>query len=480
MDESVQGIQASELSERTTDETLGRKRRKKKEEETPTPEQTEGNDKSLDSEPNTLDKEELNRVKITLDFKKCSEILEDKTLKDRLKDDPQKAIFSLEVVSNEKTFKWDVYHDIPEIHTNIYKMKKSLNSFTVNEYDKLTPDQKEYFETILQWRDDQIIEEKEYICKAYEEFFLVKSITNLQLFTEFFNISNLSFNQINGTKPMEGYAEKKADPRCARKVFGYICPCFECCCFKQYNKRWIILKEEMIDYSQSSLVDVEKNVYFFDKDFRVSESPNDERLLSIQDASRTLNLRFGSVFEKYLWKQEINKRVEKQIKILKENEYGSFATPKIGNDVKWFSDGEDYYKDLYTSLMKAESTVFITDWWLSPEVFLVRPVNQADYENLQREGKKHPAQGPYSRLKDILYYLADQKEVKIYVMVYCEAEIALTLNSKHSKQSLIDHPNIQVVRHPHDIDVLLWSHHEKLVIIDQNVGYVGGLDLCKI
>ena len=24
----------------------------------------------------------------------------------------------------------------------------------------------------------------------------------------------------------------------------------------------------------------------------------------------------------------------------------------------------------------------------------------------------------------------------------------------------------------------MWSHHEKLVIIDQMIGYVGGLDLC--
>jgi phospholipase D1/2 len=57
--------------------------------------------------------------------------------------------------------------------------------------------------------------------------------------------------------------------------------------------------------------------------------------------------------------------------------------------------------------------------------------------------------------------------------------LALTLNSSHSQHALEAlHPNIQVERHPVNCTDLLWSHHEKLVIIDQIIGYVGGLDLC--
>lgn len=26
--------------------------------------------------------------------------------------------------------------------------------------------------------------------------------------------------------------------------------------------------------------------------------------------------------------------------------------------------------------------------------------------------------------------------------------------------------------------VLLWSHHEKMVVIDQKIAFVGGIDLC--
>jgi phospholipase D1/2 len=93
----------------------------------------------------------------------------------------------------------------------------------------------------------------------------------------------------------------------------------------------------------------------------------------------------------------------------------------------------------------------------------------------KKESKEVP---PYTRLKDILYQLA-KKGVKIYILVYQECSYALTLDSQHTQDSLEKlHPNIIVTRHPSGISDLLWSHHEKLVIIDQMIAYVGGLDLC--
>ena len=96
-------------------------------------------------------------------------------------------------------------------------------------------------------------------------------------------------------------------------------------------------------------------------------------------------------------------------------------------------------------------------------------------EYQKKERKEIP---PYTRLKDILYQLAI-KGVKIYILVYQECSYALTLDSQHTQNSLEKlHPNIIVTRHPSGISDLLWSHHEKLVIIDQIIAYVGGLDLC--
>ena len=41
---------------------------------------------------------------------------------------------------------------------------------------------------------------------------------------------------------------------------------------------------------------------------------------------------------------------------------------------------------------------------------------------------------------------------------------------------------LKVLRHPDrvgaDVNDFLWAHHEKLVVIDQSVAFVGGIDLC--
>lgn len=39
--------------------------------------------------------------------------------------------------------------------------------------------------------------------------------------------------------------------------------------------------------------------------------------------------------------------------------------------------------------------------------------------------------------------------------------------------------HVQVMRHPDHVSssVYLWAHHEKIVVIDQSVAFVGGIDL---
>lgn len=58
--------------------------------------------------------------------------------------------------------------------------------------------------------------------------------------------------------------------------------------------------------------------------------------------------------------------------------------------------------------------------------------------------------------------------------------MALGLNSYYSKQRLVQlHENIKVLRHPDHVrvGVFFWAHHEKLVVVDQNYAFVGGIDL---
>lgn len=71
--------------------------------------------------------------------------------------------------------------------------------------------------------------------------------------------------------------------------------------------------------------------------------------------------------------------------------------------------------------------------------------------------------------------------VKIYILLYKEIDFVTPLKSAHTKRHLTRlHDNIKVCRHSaHYLNLPgLWAHHEKLVIVDQNIAYFGGTDLC--
>ncbi|KIW97916.1 uncharacterized protein Z519_01500 [Cladophialophora bantiana CBS 173.52] len=185
------------------------------------------------------------------------------------------------------------------------------------------------------------------------------------------------------------------------------------------------------------------------------------------------------------------------------NRYDSFASEKQGNDVKWYVDGCGYFWAVSQALEGAKHSIWILDWWLSPELYLRRPPSQNEQWRLDRTLQR-----------------AAQRGVKVKVIVYKEVTQALTLSSAHTKHELEKlHPNIAVFRHPDHLpdaqttqsslisslqalkldaagltklgadaikgvygmtdDVILyWAHHEKLCLIDDRIAFMGGLDLC--
>ncbi|PMD36346.1 phospholipase D/nuclease [Hyaloscypha variabilis F] len=167
---------------------------------------------------------------------------------------------------------------------------------------------------------------------------------------------------------------------------------------------------------------------------------------------------------------------DKRTRIAESHRFQSFAPERPGNNIKWYVDGRDYCWAVSIALERAKETIYIEDWWLSPELFMRRPA----YYNQEW------------RLDQILKRKAEEG-VKIYVIVYREVEAALTCNSAHTKHALQalcpkgskGHGNIMVMRHP-DHNVLenaadmtfYWAHHEKFIVIDYNTAFIGGIDLC--
>ena len=412
------------------------------------------------------DNVKIEKKEIDIEKTTAAEVLKESKL------DPKENFDLLKIKLNfmaKKEFKWDVYRTPSEIHhffKKIYKIVKNDENATkfvfINSLEKL----KDYKESEIL---NSVQEIKEELDKMLQSPYFNN---NIQL-NEFLNIGGSSFSQYNsGVKPFEGWGLKKADPHCLRKAFGYVCICLECWIFKQYNERWIVLKDDMITYSDLSVSPGGKHVYFFDEEIKAVR--NGKLSIKISNLSRVLELKFRNYFERELWKQEIEKRIKKFKQIVKNNRYKAYTNEKSNNFAHWFIDGKDYFNDLHEKLMGAKRSIFITDWWMSPEVWLQRPIIETDYTSFFKKKNENSL----SRLMDILEYKA-KKGVKIYILLYYECSLALKLNSKHTQDTLEKlHKNIVVTRHPTDKLDLLWSHHEKLVIIDQAIGYVGGLDLC--
>ncbi|KAI7776771.1 phospholipase d p1 [Diaporthe eres] len=167
---------------------------------------------------------------------------------------------------------------------------------------------------------------------------------------------------------------------------------------------------------------------------------------------------------------------EKRTKICESHRFKSFFPERDGNMIKWYVDGRDYFWAVSEALEKAKEVIYIEDWWLSPELFMRRP----------------PYYNQEFRLDQILKRRAEAG-VQIYIVVYREVEAAITCNSAHTKHALQalcpegspGYGNIRIMRHPdHNVFenaadmTFYWAHHEKFIVIDYEMAFIGGLDLC--
>jgi len=144
--------------------------------------------------------------------------------------------------------------------------------------------------------------------------------------------------------------------------------------------------------------------------------------------------------------------------------HSSSYVPRSGINAKWFIDGKDAFFSIFEAIWNAKESIFITDWYLTPELVLLRGDN-IPYEYLG-----------YERLNNLLKKKAEEG-VRTYVLVWNETKIAVNLNSQHAQKILQgEHKNIKVIRHPL-VSPVSWSHHQKIVVVDQEIAFLGGLDL---
>uniref|UniRef100_A0A8C1G122 phospholipase D n=1 Tax=Cyprinus carpio TaxID=7962 RepID=A0A8C1G122_CYPCA len=276
---------------------------------------------------------------------------------------------------------------------------------------------------------------------------------------EFIDVSQLSFIQDLGPKGLEGIVYKRSG--------GHRIPGMNCCghnevCYR-WSKRWLIVKDSFLLYMKPDTGAI-SFVLLVDNEFTIkmdSKNTDTKHGLRIENLSRKLVLKFTSYRHARWWGQAIESFVRKHGKaFLRTHRFGSFAREEENIPSKCC-----VHFNLIGVLVLCcicYMIVFVM-CRLSPEIFLKRPV----------------VEGNRWRLDCILKRKA-QQGVRIFVMLYKEVELALGINSEYSKRTLKHlHPNIKVMRHPDHVSssVYLWAHHEKIVVIDQSVAFVGGIDL---
>ncbi|KAJ3522500.1 hypothetical protein NM208_g12834 [Fusarium decemcellulare] len=162
----------------------------------------------------------------------------------------------------------------------------------------------------------------------------------------------------------------------------------------------------------------------FDK-FKLQDELHDAKVHLIHQKHKIGKL--GNLFNKnHRHDEEHEQRCDaKRSAIAEKNRFQSYFPEREGNHIKWYVDGRDYFWAVSTALEQAKESIYITDWWLSPELFLRRPPHDTQDYRLDKLLKRKAEEG-----------------VKIYDMTW------------------------------------FWAHHEKFIVIDYELAFIGGLDLC--
>lgn len=290
------------------------------------------------------------------------------------------------------------------------------------------------------------------INEIFEKSRYIK-MTNAYLF---FRISQYSF-----------FGEKKYEEKFILSISNVESPSACCACIltnrKLLKSYYLISKDTHIlfyDYKHTKKIE---KILFYKKDlnYRIVRGPLHTSVVIIEDGYK---ISITSLFKDRL--EDLFEQINISLQSY-ANGFSSYAPLRSNNIVNFFVDGKDYFDDLYYVLKNAKKEIYIAGWWIFPKLYLERT-------------KVNPRTKKTHRL-DFVLKKAAKRGVKIYILIYQEIQYAVSINSKYTYDVFTRlHSNISVIRHPYSTpnNFIYWSHHEKIVIVDQRIAYIGGIDLC--
>jgi phospholipase D1/2 len=284
----------------------------------------------------------------------------------------------------------------------------------------------------------------------------------LNQWTQFVGLSKLFFqNRTTSTRQFLAWklAERWINKKC-------LLSCSPTCC-KKKRLNWFIVGHDSLFYleEKSFYKEPPKRVILFDEEssLKITRYSRSELHVEFLSNNQSVLMKFTDAYYGMFISLQIARAILASDYGV-SHEYGSFAPQRMASNFKFFIDGASYFRSVHKAIEKASKEILITDWMLSPQLPLIRPVVVQELKSEK------------SRLNLLLKKKAEEG-VHILIIIYKEVTINMPHASEWVKQELESlHANIKVLRHPPDF-ISYWSHHEKLILIDKKKVYIGGLDL---
>lgn len=254
---------------------------------------------------------------------------------------------------------------------------------------------------------------------------------------------------------------------------------------ERHTTKWFLVRHSYVLYVSDLHSTTPLDVFLLDSKFRIkfSGSRKDEDnsnaaepdwnarnskittklLITLYNSERKLQMICRSESSLKQWVSAIS-HVAYQTIWTKKHRFDSFAPIRKNAFCKFLVDGRDYFWALSEALRMAQDVIYIHDWWLSPELYMRRPVNGNQEFRIDRILKERAEKG-----------------IKVFIVVYRNVGNIVGTDSLWTKHSMLNlHPNIHLIRSPNQWlqNTYFWAHHEKMTVIDNTIAFMGGIDLC--
>ena len=168
---------------------------------------------------------------------------------------------------------------------------------------------------------------------------------------------------------------------------------FELGCRKRWHKRWAVLTNSSVALFKRLNDDKPTDVMLFDASFHCLRRDQGDNVVIVSGSNWVMEMKLKSEDESKRWHRTLTHVATHLGEWTRDHRFGSYAPVRRARSkrnvvskesfrrmsyARWILNGSSYYRSVVQALRAAEKEVFITGWFLSPEVQLLRKASGDD------------------------------------------------------------------------------------------------------